>query len=61
VSVVNALGSSSVPVEFVFVENVKGFEVSGARKMLLEVLQKRDYHVAEFLLCPTQFGIPNSR
>ncbi|XP_065901173.1 tRNA (cytosine(38)-C(5))-methyltransferase-like [Dysidea avara] len=45
----------------VLIENVQGFEVSATRDHLITVLMKCRYTYQEFLLTPTQFGIPNSR
>ena len=45
----------------VVIENVQGFESSTTRQHLLRVLTTCDYTHQEFLLTPTQFGIPNSR
>uniref|UniRef100_A0A2P2HXY1 tRNA (cytosine(38)-C(5))-methyltransferase n=1 Tax=Hirondellea gigas TaxID=1518452 RepID=A0A2P2HXY1_9CRUS len=45
----------------ILLENVKGFETSHARDQLLQVLDCRGYTYQEFLLCPTQLGVPNSR
>ncbi|CAK5279843.1 unnamed protein product [Mycena citricolor] len=46
------------------VENVAGFEASigsTTRQILTSTLQSLGYYIAEFLLTPLQFGIPNSR
>ncbi|KAJ7031500.1 S-adenosyl-L-methionine-dependent methyltransferase [Mycena alexandri] len=43
------------------VENVGGFETSSTRDILVATLRGLGYTVAEFLLTPLQFGIPNSR
>ncbi|MCL4135916.1 UNVERIFIED_CONTAM: hypothetical protein GTU68_002377 [Idotea baltica] len=45
----------------ILLENVAGFESSEAHEKLLGVLQKRSYNYQEFMLSPSQFGIPNSR
>jgi len=45
----------------VLVENVQGFEESATRHHLITTLMKCGYTYQEFLLTPTQFGIPNSR
>ena len=45
----------------VLIENVQGFEVSATRHHLITTLIKCGYTYQEFLLTPTQFGIPNSR
>lgn len=42
-------------------ENVKGFETSKARDMFIESLDRSGFHHQEFMLSPTQLGIPNSR
>ncbi|KAG1298718.1 hypothetical protein G6F62_001339 [Rhizopus arrhizus] len=47
--------------KYLLVENVKGFEESDSREMLINVLQESDYSFQEFLLTPLQLGIPNSR
>ncbi|KAF8577554.1 S-adenosyl-L-methionine-dependent methyltransferase [Ramaria rubella] len=46
---------------WVLVENVAGFETSSTRLSLLSSLNNLGYNVAEFLLTPLQFSIPNSR
>ncbi|KAJ7743878.1 S-adenosyl-L-methionine-dependent methyltransferase [Mycena metata] len=43
------------------VENVGGFETSSTRNILVSTLRGLGYTIAEFLLTPLQFGIPNSR
>ncbi|KAF8213820.1 S-adenosyl-L-methionine-dependent methyltransferase [Mycena galopus ATCC 62051] len=43
------------------VENVGGFETSTTRQVLVSTLRSLGYTIAEFLLTPLQFGIPNSR
>uniref|UniRef100_A0A0K8WMN7 tRNA (cytosine(38)-C(5))-methyltransferase n=1 Tax=Bactrocera latifrons TaxID=174628 RepID=A0A0K8WMN7_BACLA len=48
-------------IQYILMENVKGFEVSEAHKQFIETLKTAGYHWREFLLTPTQFGIPNSR
>ena len=45
----------------IVIENVQGFESSATREYLLKILTTCDYTYQEFLLTPTQFGIPNSR
>lgn len=47
--------------KFILLENVRGFETSRARDVLLETLRKLKYQWREFLLSPHQLGIPNSR
>ncbi|KAG1725577.1 S-adenosyl-L-methionine-dependent methyltransferase [Suillus paluster] len=46
---------------YMLIENVAGFQDSTTRRRLVDTLQRLGYVVAEFLLTPTQFGIPNSR
>ncbi|KAJ6569515.1 S-adenosyl-L-methionine-dependent methyltransferase [Mycena capillaripes] len=46
---------------YFLVENVGGFEISSTRKILVSTLRSLGYTIAEFLLTPLQFGIPNSR
>ncbi|CAO3693310.1 unnamed protein product [Rhizopus stolonifer] len=47
--------------KYILVENVKGFEESNSRDMLISTLQECDYNFQEFLLTPLQLSIPNSR
>lgn len=42
-------------------ENVAGFHNSQAHARLLDLLAKRDYQCHEYLLCPTELGIPSRR
>lgn len=42
-------------------ENVRGFEKSEAKKLLIKTLESSGYFCQEFLLSPLQLGIPNSR
>lgn len=46
---------------YILLENVKGFETSQAHKLLIESLKENRYKYQEFLLCPKQLGIPNAR
>ncbi|KAG2069855.1 S-adenosyl-L-methionine-dependent methyltransferase [Suillus decipiens] len=46
---------------YMLIENVAGFQDSTTRRRLVDALQRFGYVVAEFLLTPVQFGIPNSR
>ncbi|GAB6022091.1 tRNA (cytosine-5-)-methyltransferase [Chamberlinius hualienensis] len=45
---------------YILMENVKGFECSTSRQKLLNILQE-NYNYQEFLLTPSEVGIPNSR
>lgn len=49
------------PPSYVLLENVKNFELSKARDMIVGVLCELDYYVQEFIISPTQIGIPNER
>ncbi|XP_046467586.1 tRNA (cytosine(38)-C(5))-methyltransferase [Neodiprion pinetum] len=46
---------------YILVENVKGFETSQARDKLVECIVNSGFNYKEFLLSPCQFGIPNTR
>ncbi|XP_017782245.1 PREDICTED: tRNA (cytosine(38)-C(5))-methyltransferase [Nicrophorus vespilloides] len=48
-------------VKSILIENVKGFECSEMRERLIEALQAAGFNYQEFMLSPTQFGIPNTR
>lgn len=47
------------PPQYIFVENVKGFEDSDSRDLLVDMLKESNYLVKEYLVTPTQIGIPN--
>lgn len=47
--------------KYILVENVKGFECSLARDLLVSTLNQSGFTYREFLLSPTHFGICNSR
>ncbi|KAI8334923.1 S-adenosyl-L-methionine-dependent methyltransferase [Choanephora cucurbitarum] len=55
------LGEMKKKPSYILVENVKGFEESDSRDMLVDKLRHCDYSFQEFLLTPLQLGIPNSR
>ena len=59
--IVENLIPNVIDLDFVLVENVKGFEGSQAHDMLVRSLQKTGFKYQEFLICPRQLGIPNSR
>lgn len=48
-------------IDRILVENVKGFETSMMRNRLIETLNNGGFVSQEFILNPTQFGLPNSR
>ena len=47
--------------KFLLLENVCGFERSEARDLVVEALTASGFSLQEFLLCPRQIGVPNSR
>lgn len=47
--------------KYLLMENVKGFEKSRMREQFLEALQLAGFHFQEFILSPTQIGVPNTR
>lgn len=47
--------------QYVLMENVKGFECSQAREQFIEALEKAGFYWREFILTPTQFNVPNTR
>ncbi|ORX55862.1 S-adenosyl-L-methionine-dependent methyltransferase [Piromyces finnis] len=56
----NSIPKLEKPPKYILIENVKGFEISDTRNMMMEAL-KDMYDCQEFLLSPLQFEIPNSR
>ena len=46
---------------FFLLENVFGFERSQARDLVVTSLTAAGFSLQEFLLCPRQIGVPNSR
>ncbi|XP_055911259.1 tRNA (cytosine(38)-C(5))-methyltransferase [Eupeodes corollae] len=48
-------------IEYILMENVKGFETSKARNAYLEALKRSGFFFREFILSPSQFGVPNTR
>ena len=46
---------------FFLLENVLGFERSQARELVVTSLAAAGFSLQEFLLCPRQIGVPNSR
>ena len=47
--------------DFIFLENVVGFEVSDSRKILVETIVRLGFQFTEWIISPTQLGIPNNR
>jgi len=56
----NSIPKLEKPPKYILIENVKGFEISDTRNMMMKAL-KNMYDCQEFLLSPLQFEIPNSR
>lgn len=48
-------------IDFILMENVKGFETSQAHDLYVEALKNAGFHYQEFLLSPTEIGVPNTR
>lgn len=48
-------------IDYILMENVKGFETSQARDLYIEALKRSGFEYQEFLLSPTEIGIPNTR
>eukprot|EP00879_Flechtneria_rotunda_P028681 GHRR01030889.1.p1 GENE.GHRR01030889.1~~GHRR01030889.1.p1 ORF type:complete len:318 (+),score=119.91 GHRR01030889.1:136-1089(+) len=55
------IASMQHPPEWLLLENVVGFELSGTHKLMVEVLAAAGYCVQDFILTPTQYGVPYSR
>ncbi|XP_051061810.1 tRNA (cytosine(38)-C(5))-methyltransferase isoform X2 [Phodopus roborovskii] len=47
--------------KYILLENVKGFEVSSTRELLIQTIEACGFQHQEFLLSPSSLGIPNSR
>ncbi|XP_035298703.1 tRNA (cytosine(38)-C(5))-methyltransferase isoform X1 [Cricetulus griseus] len=47
--------------KYILLENVKGFEVSSTRGLLIQTIEACGFQHQEFLLSPSSLGIPNSR
>lgn len=47
--------------QYILMENVKGFERSQARNQYIEALEYSGFYWREFILTPTQFSVPNTR
>uniref|UniRef100_A0A182Q262 tRNA (cytosine(38)-C(5))-methyltransferase n=1 Tax=Anopheles farauti TaxID=69004 RepID=A0A182Q262_9DIPT len=48
-------------VDFILMENVKGFEQSQACEIFKGRLNEAGFHYQEYILSPHQFGVPNTR
>ena len=48
-------------IKYLILENVFGFEKSEARDLVISTLTEAGFSLQEFLVCPRQLGIPNSR
>lgn len=59
--ILNVISQLHCKPTFLLLENVKGFEESVAHSALIETLKSCCYTFQEFLLSPSNFGIPNSR
>jgi len=59
--IIENLIPKSQSLNYILIENVKGFECSITRDKLVSVLSLAGYTFREFLLSPTHFGICNSR
>ncbi|KAF9579863.1 tRNA (cytosine-5-)-methyltransferase [Lunasporangiospora selenospora] len=55
------LENMATPPTYIFLENVKNFEESRSREMMIRVLRAKGYVFRECLLTPYHFGIPNDR
>ncbi|XP_068618314.1 tRNA (cytosine(38)-C(5))-methyltransferase isoform X2 [Battus philenor] len=47
--------------QYILMENVKGFECSTVRNLFIGKLKECQFEYQEFLLCPSSVGVPNSR
>ena len=48
-------------IRYLLLENVCGFEKSQSRDLVVETLSSSGFSCEEFLICPRQLNIPNSR
>jgi tRNA (cytosine38-C5)-methyltransferase len=58
---IKILESTKYLPNYFMLENVKNFEYSNACALIKKTLMKLNYSINQFLLSPTQFGVPNSR
>ncbi|KAK3271196.1 C-5 cytosine-specific DNA methylase, variant 2 [Cymbomonas tetramitiformis] len=61
IHLLSLLPSLKVPPTYFFLENVVGFETSNTRNVLVSTLENSGYNYQEYILTPSQFGIPYSR
>lgn len=61
IHITNELIPKVTGLNYVLVENVKGFECSQAHELLLQSLKSSGFRYQEYLICPKQLGVPNSR
>ncbi|XP_037936807.1 tRNA (cytosine(38)-C(5))-methyltransferase [Teleopsis dalmanni] len=47
--------------QYVLLENVKDFQSSQSRNCFIDALKSSGFQYSEFIISPTQFGIPNTR
>jgi len=59
--ILQVLSTMENPPNMILLENVKNFEESDSCSNLLKILEHRDYDYRQFLLTPSQIGIPNER
>lgn len=48
-------------IHYILMENVKGFDTSQARDLFVESLKQSGFEYQEFILSPTEIGVPNTR
>ncbi|KAJ3052355.1 tRNA (cytosine-5-)-methyltransferase [Rhizophlyctis rosea] len=58
---IDLLGTLPDPPSYIFMENVLNFEKSRSRDRLISQLVRLNYTYTEWMLTPTQLGIPNDR
>jgi tRNA (cytosine38-C5)-methyltransferase len=60
-NIMGILKSMRAPPTYIALENVVGFEESDCCALLLDTLRERGYAYRQFILTPSQFGVPNER
>lgn len=53
--------SELTTIDYILMENVKGFETSQARDLYIDALKQSGFYFQEFLLSPSGIGVPNTR